>query len=270
MAFSGNFGVFLVGEIANAGSVLLSRLTAEGPTAEPDSGNYQSFYTTDDENNYGSANEVDYGSNAVKILWVSNIYNGFSFAFSYTPNSGEKGSGNNSGQNSSAANSTWGEYNDVLSFYSKYTIVYKGILIELVYGLQTGNAGIIETYQYNDLKENSYSVKINFGNLAVDYRKNKSDNSGQINNSSAGNDEGPSICGIYTFTITRIGFCNVNTNFKDINSLTNSSKLISNSIDYALSDNLKIGLLYFKNEQKANGVNITEAKGVMSSLTIEF
>ena len=43
LAFSGNFGVFLVGEIANAGSVLLSRLTAEGPTAEPDSGNYQSF-----------------------------------------------------------------------------------------------------------------------------------------------------------------------------------------------------------------------------------
>ena len=41
---------------------------------------------------------------------------------------------------------------------------YKGIDVELVYGQQTGNAGIIGTNQYNDLKENSYSVKFNYGN----------------------------------------------------------------------------------------------------------
>ena len=249
---------------------MLSRLTAEAPLAEPDSANYQSFYSTDDENNYGAANEVDYGSNAVKILWLSNIYNGLSFALSYTPNSGEKGSGNNSGQRSTATNSTWGEYNDVLSFYSKYAINYKGIDVELVYGQQTGNAGIIGTNQYNDLEENSYSVKFNYGNLSIDYRKNEADNSGQIKNNSAGNDEGVSICGIYTLIITRIGFCNVNTNFTDINNCTNSSKLISNSIDYALSDNLKIGLLYFKHKEIANGAIRTDAKGVMSSLTIDF
>ena len=109
LVFSGNFGVFSVGETASASSVMLSRLTAEAPLAEPDSANYQSFYSTDDENNYGAANEVDYGSNAVKILWLSNIYNGLSFALSYTPNSGEKGSGNNNGQRSTATNSTWGE-----------------------------------------------------------------------------------------------------------------------------------------------------------------
>ena len=68
LAFSGNFGVFSVGETASASSVMLSRLTAEAPLAEPDSANYQSFYSTDDENNYGAANEVDYGSNAIKIL----------------------------------------------------------------------------------------------------------------------------------------------------------------------------------------------------------
>tara|TARA_X000000950_G_scaffold97951_1_gene123868 strand:- start:848 stop:1540 length:693 start_codon:yes stop_codon:yes gene_type:complete len=212
LAFSGNFGVFSVGEIANASSVMLSRLTAEGPLAEPDSANYQNFYSTDDENYYGATNEVDYGINAVKILWVSNIYNGFSFALSYTPNSREKGSGNNSGQSTIATNSTWGEYNDVLSFYGKYMINYKDIGIELVYGQQTGNSGIIGTNQYNDLKENSYSVRVNYGNLAVDYRKNETGNSGQIKNSSAGNDEGISMCGIYTFTMTRIGFCNVNSN----------------------------------------------------------
>ena len=270
LAFSGNFGVFSVGETASASSAMLSRLTAEAPLAEPDSANYQSFYSTDDENNYGAANEVDYGSNAVKILWLSNIYNGLSFALSYTPNSGEKGSGNNNGQRSTATNSTWGEYNDVLSFYSKYAIDYKGIGVELVYGQQTGNAGIIGTNQYNDLEENSYSIKFNYGNLSIDYRKNEADNSGQIKNNSAGNDEGISICGIYTLIMTRIGFCNVNTNFTDINNLTNSSKLISNSIDYALSDNLKIGLLYFKHEQTANGAIRTDAKGVMSSLTIDF
>ena len=109
LAFAGNFGAFSVGETASASSVMLSRLTAEAPLAEPDSANYQSFYSTDDENNYGAANEVDYGSNAVKILWLFNIYNGLSFALSYTPNSGEKGSGNNNGQRSTATNSTWGE-----------------------------------------------------------------------------------------------------------------------------------------------------------------
>ena len=269
LAFSGNFGVFLVGETASASSVMLSRLTAEAPLAEPDSANYQNFYSTDDENNYGAANEVDYGSNAVKILWLSNIYNGLSFALSYTPNSGEKGSGNNSGQRSTATNSTWGEYNDFLSFYSKYAINYKGIDVELVYGQQTGNSGIIGINQYSDLKENSYSVRVNYGNLAVDYRKNEAGNSGQIKNSSAGND-GISICTIYTLTITRIGLCKVNTSFTDINNFTNSSRLISNSIDYALSDNLRIGLVYFKNEQIANDANITEAKGIMSSITIEF
>ena len=270
LAFAGNLGVFSVGETASASSVMLSRLTAEAPLAEPDSANYQNFYSTDDENNYGSANEVDYGSNAVKILWLSNIFNGLSFALSYTPNSGEKGSGNNNAQHNTATNLTWGEYNDVLSFYSKYIINYNDIAIELVYGQQTGNAGIIGTNQYNDLKENSYSVKFNYGNLAVDYRKNEAGNSGQIKNSSAGNDKGISICGIYTLIMTRIGFCNVNTSFTERNNLTNSFRLISNSIDYALSDNLRIGLLYFKNEQIANGKNITEAKGVMSSVTIEF
>ena len=109
----------------------------------------------------------------------------------------------------------------------------------------TFNSGIIGTNQYNDLKENSYSVRVNYGNLAVDYRKNETGNSGQIKNSSAGNDEGISMCGIYTFTMTGIGFCNVNSSFIDTNNLTNSSRLISNSIDYDFSDNLRIGLLYF-------------------------
>ena len=52
IAILGKLGIFSVGETANASSVLLSRLTAETPLAEPDSANYQNFYTTDDENNY--------------------------------------------------------------------------------------------------------------------------------------------------------------------------------------------------------------------------
>ena len=70
--------------------------------------------------------------------------------------------------------------------------------------------------------------------------------------------------------MTRISFCNINTNFIDINNLTNSFRLISNSVDYAIINNLRIGLLYFKNEQTANSVNTTEARGVMTSVTIEF
>ena len=74
-----------------------------------------------------------------------------------------------------------------------------GIGLELVYGQQTGNAGQVNGNNYNDLEESAYSAKITYGNFAVDYRKNEADNSGLIKNGQDGNDEGTSICGMYSF-----------------------------------------------------------------------
>ena len=64
-------------------------MTASGPTAEPDGGNLGKFYTGDGANVYGSANEDNYANNSMKIFYMSNVYSGFSFAVSYTPNTGE-------------------------------------------------------------------------------------------------------------------------------------------------------------------------------------
>ena len=50
---------FSVGERFAAGAAMLSRLTASGPTAEPDGANISKFYTgCDGANVYGAANEV--------------------------------------------------------------------------------------------------------------------------------------------------------------------------------------------------------------------
>ena len=48
------------------------------------------FYTGDGANCMVAANEVNYANNSMKIFYSSNVYSGFSFAVSYTPNTGEK------------------------------------------------------------------------------------------------------------------------------------------------------------------------------------
>merc|ERR1712054_115376 len=45
--FSGGFGSVSIGERFDAGALMLSRMTASGPTAEPDGANYAHFYSAD-------------------------------------------------------------------------------------------------------------------------------------------------------------------------------------------------------------------------------
>ena len=269
ITFSGGFGSVSIGERFDAGAAMLSRMTASVPTAEPDGAVFQNFYTVDGANVYGSANEQLYASNAMKILYTSNIYSGFSFAVGYTPNSGEDGS-TVSGQATSVSSGKWTSFNDVLSVFGKYTMEIDGIGLELVYGQQTGNAGQVSGSNYNDLEESAYSAKITYGNFAVDYRKNEADNSGLIKNGQDGNDEGTSICGMYSFESMRIGACSVETSYTDTSNLSNSSEMITYSADYSLGGGVTIGLLYFDHEQTANSQIRTDADGVMSMISLGF
>ena len=269
ITFSGSFGSVSVGERFDAGAAMLSRLTAGVPTAEPDGANFQAFYTVDGDNTYGSGNEILYANNSMKILYSSNVYSGFSFAAGYTPNSSNTGlASTNNGQATSG--STWSSYNDVLSAFGKYAMEMDGIGLELVYGVQQGNAGRIGTNDMNDLDETAYSIKLSYGSFEADYRKNEADNSGQIKNGNAGNDEGTSICGMYSFGSIRAGACSVETSFVDTSNQSNSSDLVTYSADYALGGGVTIGLLYFDHEQTANGVTRTDADGVMSMIAIGF
>jgi hypothetical protein len=268
--FSGGFGSVSIGERFDAGALMLSRMTASAPTAEPDGANYAYFYSADGVNFYGSANEKTYANNAMKILYASNVYSGFSFAFSYTPNDGETGA-NVSGQAVAVGDySEWASFNDVLEVYGKYALDMDGIGLELVYGTQTGNAGRISGTDYNDLDETSYSVKLTYAGFSADYRKNEADNSGFAKGGNAGNDEGTSICAEYGFGSMRVAACNIETSFTDASNLSNSSETRTYAADYTLGGGVTIGLLYFDVEQTANSQIRTDADGLMSMLAIGF
>jgi hypothetical protein len=269
--FSGGFGSVSIGERFDAGALMLSRMTASGPTAEPDGALYAEYFTTDGGNFYGSANEKNYANNAMKIMYSSNTFSGFSFAASYTPNSAEAGAGGTSGQAGAVGDfSQWASFNDILAIYGKYAMEMDGVGLELVYGQQTGNAGMIGVNNYNDLDESSYSIKVSYQGFSADYRKNEADNSGFVKNGNAGNDEGTSVCGEYAFGSMRVNACNVETSFIDANNRSNSSDTMTYAADYTLGGGVTLGLLYFDVEQTANGVTRTDADGLMSILMIGF
>ena len=270
MSFSGGFGTFSVGEMFDTGASMLSRLTASVPTGEPDGGLIAAFYTGDDTNSYGAANEINYASSALKAVYMSNVYSGFSFAVGYTPNAGENGQNNADGQPDAATSATWGSYNDVLSVHGKYAMEMDGIGLELVYGQQTGNAGTIVTTQYNDLDETSYSAKITYGNFAADYRKNDSGNSGYAKGVNTGNVEGTSICGLYTMGNTAVGACQVNSSQNDANNFTNDATTRTYSAEYQLGGGVALGIVYFDVEQTANSVERTDVTGLATKLSIGF
>ncbi len=268
---SGNFGVVSIGERFAAGHYMMSRMTASVPTAEPDGGVLGRFYTSD-SGSYGAANEANYASNSMKILYATNTFSGFSFAVSYDPNT------SNTGQASTAdgqqkAGTTWASYNDLLSAFAKYSLDIDGVGIELVYGQQTGNAGqagSTGTDPMNDLDETAYSAKLTYGGFSADYRKNEAGDSGQIKNNNAGNDEGTSVCGEYAMGNMRIAACNVETNFTNTSNQSNSSTTRTYAADYNLGGGVTIGAAYFDVEQESNGATVTDADGIITKLSVGF
>jgi len=270
MSFSGGFGTFSIGERFDTGAAMLSRLTAGVPTGEPDGGQIAAFYTGDTVNEYGRGNEVNYASTALKMVYLSNVYSGFSFAVGYTPNAGETGLNSANGQPGTATSAAWGSFSDVLSIHGKYAMDIDGIGLELVYGQQSGNAGRIAAVDYNDLDETSYSAKITYGNFAADYRKNESGNSGYAVGVNTGNVEGTSMCGMYTMGNIGVAACNVNTSQIDANNKTNDANTRTYSADYQLGGGVTLGLVYFDVEQKADGVERTTVDGLATKLSIGF
>ena len=269
LSFSGGFGAIAIGEHFDVGASMLSRLTASVPTAEPDGANITGFYTTSAANNYGTANETAYASNSMKITYNSIIYNGFSFAIGYTPNTAETGT-HDDAQATTIENSKYTTFSDVLTTIGKYSIAIDGIGLELAYGILSGNAGQVAGTNYNDLEETVYSALVTYRDFSIDYRKNESDNSGQEKNGQAGNDEGTSVCGMYKLGAIGLGACLVETSFTDTSNLSNDSKTRTYSADYSLGGGLTLGAVYFDVEQTANGAIQTDADGIMSMLSYGF
>jgi len=266
---SGGFGTISFGERFGAGAAMLSRLTASGPTAEPDGNNMQYFYEVGDAT-YGAANEVEYANNHMKIMYMSNVINGFSFAASYADFTGNHGTlGENNAQQAAVADN-WTDFSDMLSIFGKYAMDIDGIGLELVYGVQTGNAGRAVTTDYNDLDESAYSILITYGNFAADYRKNDAGNSGRQKNDGSGNDEGTSICGTYTMGNLGLGVCSVDTSFTTATNTTNENKMMTYNAQYELGGGMNLAVTYFDHEQTENNATDTDAEGIMTRLAIGF
>jgi len=273
LSFSGNFGSIGIGEIFDVGAGMYSRQTAANPGAEPDGGMLAHFYTGDCTgcNEYGRSNETNYAQNDLKIKYNSNVYSGFSFAMSYSPNSAEKGTDGDNGTTNNYVDD--GLFNDLTHFVGKYTMEMDGVGLEVAYGMLTGNAGTVgatSNLQYNDLDETVYSAAITYAGVKVDYRKNDRGNSGELKNGQAGNDEGTSICATYNMANIGFGACQVETSFIDTSNLSNNSKTRTYSTDYNLGGGAKIGLIYFSAEQTANNVTRTDADGLVSKLSFGF
>ena len=270
VTLSGGFGAFSVGERFAAGAAMLSRITANGPMAEPDGGNIGAFYTAGDAN-YGAFNEVNYADNAMKVLYSSNVYSGFSFAASYAPNTSNTGlASTRQGQPTAASSGAFGNFNDLISVFGKYALDIDGIGLELVYGQQMGNAGVIGTTHYNDLDETAYSALLTYGNFAIDYRKNEAGNSGRPKNDGSGNDEGTSVCAQYTMGNLGVGACSLESSFTTSSNTTNSADLTTISAQYDLGGGVSVGATYFDIEQEENSVVATDADGIMTMLSVGF
>jgi hypothetical protein len=271
VAFSGSFGTIGVGEKFDVGAGMLSRMTASGPVAEPDGGMIGHFYTggAAASYNFGAANEFNYADNSMKITYNSNVYSGFSFAAGYTPNTATEGATVDAAA-VTISNDKYPSMTDVVSTYIKYETEMDGVTFQATYGLQTGNAGRVAAVDYNDYDETAYSARIDYANVAVDYRKNEAGNSGQIQNNNAGNDEGTSICAQYIMANIGLGACQLETNFTNTSNQDNSSKTRTYSAEYNLGGGMKLGLVYFDAEQTSNGVTITDADGVVSKLSVGF
>jgi hypothetical protein len=268
ITLSGGFGSIGIGEKFDGPASMLSRLTAGVPTGEPDGGLLGHFYSGG-TSDYGSANETNYADNSVKVTFNSNVYSGFSVAAGYTPNMAEEGSPDDA-QITTITSSEYTSFSDVLSASVKYDMEMDGVGLSVAYVMLNGNAGQVSGTDYNDLEETVYSAKLSYANFSADYRKNEKDNSGQVKNNSAGNDEGTSICAMYSMANIGLGACQVETNFTDTSNFDNSSKTRTYSANYNLGGGMKIGLVYFDLEQTANNVTETDVNGLVSKISVGF
>ena len=270
IAFSGGFGTVTLGEVFDVGADMLSRMTAQVPTNEPDGSMLSHYYTGGTGKNFGSGNEVNYADNSMKIKYNSNIYSGFSFGIGFTPNMVEEGAAGTDSQLGGVENSKYKNFTDITTILGKYATEIDGVGIDLTYGVVTGNAGRIATVDYNDLEDVVYSARLSYAGFTADYRKNEAGDSGQIKNNNAGNDEGSSMCAMYNMANIGLGACQVDTNFTDTSNLDNNSKTRTYSADYKLGGGMTIGIVYFDLEQEANSVTITDVDGVVSKLSVGF
>ena len=272
----GNFGSLTIGQTGSAGTLMHFRPTAIIPTGEPDGGVLQHFYTVGN-GTYGNFDEPGYSADALKMRYLSNKYNGFSFGISYSTFE-PSGTANPSGtdQNACSEAQITGHvcYDGLIDYVVKYEGNYNNLNYGVSYGWQTGNTSNrgSTTNEYNELKNETYSFNLDYSNFTIQYKFNDLGDSGVISSSSdAGNNESNSLCANYLLEKFSIGVCDSQAQYDEVNQeVTNTDKRRYLAIGYIIGSGVSLEAVYASIKQEDNGIIDTEADILMSKLSYSF
>ncbi len=274
LSLSGGFGTFTIGNTGSTGSMMHYRASTIIPTAEPDGAVIAHFYDAG-ENTYGRGDEVGYAEDSMKVRYLSNVYEGFSFGIQYgsslrsTP---ARASGSNMDCATAADQTGHGCYADVIDAVIKYEGTFSGVTLGATYGIIGGNTNIIAGAEYNDLEADIYTINIGYQGLTLQAKVVNHGDSGQLKSTTDdGDNEGTTLCGVYALGNISAGVCSVETQFKESGvSVTNESSTMVYGLGYNLGGGVMIEAAYASIEESQGNTTDTDADLVISKISFGF
>ena len=244
------------------------------PTAEIDNDQVHRFITVGNHaRGYGRFDEAGYALDGMKIRYMSNVYEGFSFGISYEPCMVQNSSAASATDcNSTTAPSEHGTYTDLTDVVLKYATEFEGVGLGLTYGLTTGNTNIIANVQYNDLRNQTISAQLTYGGLTLIARNNDLGDSGQIEtNTDDGDEEADTYAVRYDMGNFSLGYTRTETE-KGITSqsLPNTAKYSVLGAGYNLGGGVNLEAAYLTIEQKDGATTETDADMIITKLSFGF
>jgi hypothetical protein len=215
IGFSGDFGNIHIGNMFTAGSMMHFRGTTLIPTAEPDNDQRNRFATMATAT-MGRMDEIGFAFDGMKVRYMSNVYDGFSFGVSYEPCMTQTSANASATDcNSSSAPTNHFRYTDFMDYVLKYQTEVDGVGIGLTYGYQTANSHILNNVEYNDAEGTVYSGQLTYGGLTAIVRHVDLGDSGQIKtNTDDGDETGDTYAIRYDAGNFSVGFARVETSIK--------------------------------------------------------
>ena len=280
IVFSGAFGNIAFGNNFSAGSMMHYRGTTLVPTAEIDNDQVHRFITAGNHaRGYGRYDEAGYALDGMKIRYMSNVYEGFSFGVSFEPCMTQNGSAASATDcNSTTAPSEHGTYTDLTDIVLKYAGDFDGIGFGITYGYMTGNTNIITSssapgfIEYNDLENTVISAQLTYGGLTLIARNNNLEDSGQVaSNTDDGGEEGDTYAIRYDMGNMSLGYTRTETEKGITNqSLPNTAKYSVLGAGYNLGGGVNLEAAYLTIEQKDGATVETDADMIITKLSFGF
>ncbi len=266
--FSGNFGNLAIGNNFSTGSMMHYRGTTLVPTAEPDNNQYERYHLID-TTNFGAYDEVGYALDHMRIRYMSNVYEGFSFGADYSSCSTDT----SANASKSDCNSATTQYSDRFDVVAKYEMPFEGGSFGLTYGMVTANSPFISgTTKYNDVEVTTWSAQVKYAGLTAIYRYNDAgDSLLDESNTDDGDDTGSTLAARYDMGNFSVGYFNVETETKITGqSLMNDQTISGVSFGYNLGGGVNIEGAYMSHEENQANAKYTDADVVLTKLSFGF